>query len=477
MHDIYQSPLATRYASNEMLHLFSEDHKFKTWRRLWIALAEAEHELGLPITEEQLAALRAAAETIDYDVAAAYEKKLRHDVMAHVHTYGDQCPTAKGIIHLGATSCFVTDNTDLLILRDGLALIRRQLLKTIKALRDFALRYKDLPCLGFTHYQPAQPVTLGKRAALWLQDLYFDLQDLDYVYNSLKLRGVKGTTGTQASFLALFHGDHAKVEELDRRLAAKMGVAETYPVSCQTYSRKIDFRVLAVLSGIAQSAHKFANDLRLMQNLKELEEPFEKEQIGSSAMAYKRNPMRSERMTSLARYVIQTLNNPAQTAAEQWLERTLDDSANKRIAVPESFLATDAILILYRNIASGLVVYEKMIAKHLNDELPFMATENLLMAAVERGGDRQELHEIIRQASMEAGRAVKLEGQANPLLKLLAERPEMQLKADDFAEILDAKRYTGRSAEQVSAFIGECIDPILEKLDSQDLGGESELRV
>ncbi len=468
MNDTYQSPLNSRYASRDMQQLFSPDRKFCTWRRLWIALAEAESELGLPITAEQIDELKAHADDINYDVAAREEALVRHDVMAHVHAYGEQCPKAKGIIHLGATSCYVGDNTDLILMTDGLRLIRRRILAVMRCLSDFARQFKNLPTLGFTHFQPAQPVTVGKRAALWLQDLLMDLNDLDYVLDSIRFLGSKGTTGTQASFLALFNGDHEKVLELDRRVAEKMGFKSLYPVSGQTYSRKVDSRVLNVLAGLAQSAHKFSNDIRLLQHLKEVEEPFEKDQIGSSAMAYKRNPMRSERMASLSRYILSAAANPAMTAAEQWFERTLDDSANKRIAVPEAFLAADAVLLLYQNIAGGLVVYPKVIARHLQDELPFMATENILMAAVKKGGDRQELHERIRRYSMAAGQRVKADGLPNDLLEQIAADPAFSLNSNDLADLLDPAGYIGRAPEQVDDFLRQDIDPVLSADDRAD---------
>ncbi|MEA4888288.1 MAG: adenylosuccinate lyase [Clostridiaceae bacterium] len=469
MNDTYQNPLNSRYASRDMQQLFSPDRKFRTWRRLWIALAEAEQELGLPITAEQIDELKTHADDINYDVAAREEALVRHDVMAHVHAYGEQCPKARGIIHLGATSCYVGDNTDLILMTEGLRLIRRRILAVMRCLSVFARQYKNLPTLGFTHFQPAQPVTVGKRATLWLQDLLMDLEDLDYVLGSLRFLGSKGTTGTQASFLALFNGDYDKVHELDRRVAEKMGFKSLYPVSGQTYSRKVDSRVLNVLAGLAQSAHKFSNDIRLLQHLKEVEEPFEKDQIGSSAMAYKRNPMRSERMASLSRYLLSAAANPAMTAAEQWFERTLDDSANKRIAVPEAFLAADAVLLLYQNIAGGLVVYPKVIARHLQDELPFMATENILMAAVKKGGDRQELHEKIRRYSMAAGQRVKADGLSNDLLEQIAADPAFSLSSDDLAGLLDPAGYIGCAPEQVDAFLQTHIDPILPKDDQADL--------
>ena len=463
MNDQYESPLNSRYASREMQRLFSPDKKFQTWRKLWIALAETQKELGLSITREQIDELKAHADHINYEAASEAEARVRHDVMAHVHAYGLQCPKAKGIIHLGATSCYVGDNTDLMLMAQGLKLIRSRLVSVIRALADFADTYKNLPTLGFTHFQPAQPVTVGKRASLWLHDLFLDLEDLDYVLGSLKFLGSKGTTGTQASFISLFGGDENKVIELDRRIARKMGFSDVYPVSGQTYSRKIDSRVLSVLSGIAQSAHKFSNDLRLLQNLKEIEEPFEKNQIGSSAMAYKRNPMRSERMASLARYVITTAENPALTAATQWFERTLDDSANKRIAVPETFLATDAILLLYQNITSGLVVYPKVIESRLRAELPFMATENIMMEAVKKGGDRQDLHEKIRQHSQAAAQRVKEQGLDNDLLSRIAADPAFGLNLEDLDKLLDSQLYIGLAPRQVEHFLNEIIHPLLDK--------------
>ncbi|SEW09916.1 adenylosuccinate lyase [Ruminococcaceae bacterium KH2T8] len=457
----YESPLNSRYASPEMQYIFSPDKKFTTWRKLWIALAESEKELGLNITDEQINELKAHIDDVDYEVAAAYEKKLRHDVMAHVHAYGDQCPTAKGIIHLGATSCYVGDNTDIIIMREALELIRKRLVVCIAKLSEFADEYKAMPTLGFTHFQPAQLVTVGKRATLWLQDLLFDLEEVESVTASLKMLGCKGTTGTQASFYDLFEGDHTKCVELDKKIANKMGFEASYYVSGQTYSRKVDSRVLNCLSSIAQSAHKFSNDIRLLQHLKEIEEPFEKNQIGSSAMAYKRNPMRSERIASLARYVIADALNPAMTAAEQWFERTLDDSANKRISVPEAFLAVDAILGIYTNIVSGIVVYPNMIHQHIMNELPFMATENIMMEAVKRGGDRQALHEKIRVASMEAGKTVKVEGKPNNLLDIIVDDPEFGLDRESLESLLDPKLYIGRCPEQVTTFIEEAIKPVL----------------
>ena len=477
MNDTYQSPLNSRYASKEMQYIFSPDKKFKTWRRLWIALAESEKELGLDITDEQIAELRANMDNINYDVAAKEEKIRRHDVMAHVHAYGAQCPNAKGIIHLGATSCYVGDNTDIIIMREALTLIRKRLVVCMNLLASFAEEYKDLPTLGFTHFQPAQLVTVGKRATLWLQDLMFDLEEVEQVLSSLKLLGCKGTTGTQASFLDLFNGDHDKCVMLDKKIAGKMGFETSYYVSGQTYSRKVDSRVLNALSSIAQSAHKFSNDIRLLQHLKEIEEPFEKNQIGSSAMAYKRNPMRSERIASLSRYVIADVLNPAMTAAEQWFERTLDDSANKRISVPEAFLAVDAILGIYANVVNGLVVYPNMIHKHIMDELPFMATENIMMEAVKKGGDRQVLHEKIRVYSMEAGSVVKNEGKPNDLLTRIVKDPAFGLKEEDLTKMLDPKLYIGRCPEQVETFLNEAIKPILDSHKTDLEVEEVELKV
>ncbi len=459
----YESPLNSRYASAAMQEVFSPDRKFKTWRRLWIALAKAEKKLGLNISQEQIDELIAARDKINYDVARKEEARVRHDVMAHVHAYGEQCPTAKGIIHLGATSCYVGDNTDLILMRDALGLIRQRLLQIVSVLADFADRYKDLPTLGFTHFQPAQPTTVGKRASLWLQDLMMDIEDLDYISSSLRMLGSKGTTGTQASFMALFDGDEERCRKLDQLVAEEMGFNSTYPVSGQTYSRKIDSRVLNLLSGIAQSAAKFSNDLRLLQHLKEVEEPFERSQIGSSAMAYKRNPMRSERIASLARFVITASQNPAHTAATQWFERTLDDSANKRIAIPEAFLATDAILLLYNNIVDGLVVYPEVIRKHLLAELPFMASENILMAAVKAGGDRQDLHEKIRLHSMAAGREVKEFGRDNDLLARIASDESFNLDKEKLSELLDPGLYTGRASGQVDEYLTSVVKPFLHR--------------
>ena len=460
-YDTYQSPFSTRYAGPQMQEIFSEQHKFRTWRRLWIALAEVEKELGLDITDTQIAQLKEHALDINFADAEAREKIVRHDVMSHVYAYGLQCPDAKGIIHLGATSCYVGDNTDLIIMKEGLALLRGKLVTTIGNLAAFAEKYASMPTLAFTHFQPAQPTTVGKRATLWIQDLLADVEDLDYVMNGLKLLGSKGTTGTQASFLELFNGDHARCEKLDAMIAEKMGFPGCYAVSGQTYSRKIDSRILNVLSGIAQSAAKFSNDIRLLQHLKEVEEPFEKSQIGSSAMAYKRNPMRSERIASIARYVICDALNPAITAATQWFERTLDDSANKRIAVAEAFLAVDGILTLYSNVSNGLVVYPKVIQRRLEQELPFMASENIMMDAVKAGGDRQELHEAIRVNAQAAAANVKQNGGENDLLERLA-KDEHFAKIDiDLKAVLDPQRYVGRAPEQTIGYLEQCVKPFL----------------
>jgi len=475
-HNRYQSPLTGRYASEEMQYIFSQDNKFRTWRKLWIALAETEHELGLNITKEQIDELKAHQDDINYEVAEAREKEVRHDVMSHVYAYGVQCPTAKGIIHLGATSCYVGDNTDIIIMRQGLELVRKKLINCINELSKFAMKHKDLPTLAYTHFQPAQPTTVGKRSTLWINDLVIDLQDLDYVLDSLKLLGSKGTTGTQASFLELFDGDHAKCRELDQKIAEKMGFKSCYPVSGQTYSRKVDFRVLSILAGIAQSAHKFTNDIRMLQHMKEIEEPFEKHQIGSSAMAYKRNPMRSERIASLADYVMSDVMNPMLVSSTQWFERTLDDSANKRLSVPEGFLAIDGILDLYLNVVDGLVVYPKVIRKHLMAELPFMATENIMMDAVKAGGDRQELHEKIRQLSMEAGKTVKEEGKDNNLLELIAADPSFHLSLEDLEASMQPERYVGRSPKQTEDYINEVVNPILEE-NKEVLGLTAEIKV
>lgn len=472
--DIYVSPFSGRYAGKDMLYVFSENFKFRTWRKLWIALAESERELGLPITEEQIAELKAHAEDINYEDAEAREKVVRHDVMSHVYAYGLQCPKAAGIIHLGATSAFVGDNTDIIQMKEALNLVHRSLINVISELTAFALKYKDVPTLAFTHFQPAQPTTIGKRATLWIQDLMMDLSDLEYVRDSLRLLGSKGTTGTQASFLELFDGDHEKCREIDRRVARKLGFDSCYDVSGQTYSRKVDFRVLSVLSGIAQSAHKFSNDIRLLQNLKQIEEPFEKTQIGSSAMAYKRNPMRSERMASLANYVMSDLMNPAITAATQWFERTLDDSANKRISVPEAFLAVDSILRLYSNVADGLVVYPKVCEKYLRAELPFMATENIMMDCVKRGGNRQELHERIRELSMQAGKRVKEEGLDNNLLDLIAADPLFGLKREEAEKLLDPSLYVGRAPRQTEDYIQDVVEPKLSAY-GQEIGSAAEI--
>ncbi len=463
MYDRYISPLNNRYASQEMQEIFSPQFKFRTWRKLWVALAEAEKTLGLPITQEQIDELKANQDTINYEDAERQEAIVRHDVMAHVHAYGLQCPHAKGIIHLGATSAYVGDNTDLIQMREGLLLIQKRLLSVINKLASFAYDYRAMPTLGFTHFQPAQLVTVGKRASLWLQDLYLDYRNLEHVLESLRFLGSRGTTGTQASFMELFDGDEEKCRQLDKHIAQSMGFAEVYPVSGQTYTRKVDSFVLHSLSAIAQSAAKFSNDLRLLQHLKEIEEPFESGQIGSSAMAYKRNPMRSERIASLARYAITTALNPDLTASAQWFERTLDDSANKRISVPECFLALDSILLLYDNVVDGLVVHPKVIEKNINAELPFMCTENILMASVKRGGDRQELHEKIRQYSMEAARRIKDEGKKNPLLHLIARDKAFALEEEDLQGILDAKLYIGRAPGQVEDFLREEIYPLLEE--------------
>ncbi|MBR0382591.1 MAG: adenylosuccinate lyase [Eubacterium sp.] len=477
MNDRYVSPLSERYASREMQYIFSPDKKFRTWRKLWIALAETEYELGLSsISREQIEELKAHAEDINYDVAKAREKEVRHDVMSHVYAYGVQCPEAKGIIHLGATSCYVGDNTDIIIMREALCLVRRKLINVIAGLADFAMEYRTLPTLAFTHFQPAQPTTVGKRATLWLNELMLDLEDVDYVISTLKLLGSKGTTGTQASFLELFNGDHETIRKIDGMIAEKMGFDSCVPVSGQTYSRKVDSRVLNVLGGIAQSAHKFSNDIRLLQHLKEVEEPFEKHQIGSSAMAYKRNPMRSERIASLANYVMSDTMNPAFVASTQWFERTLDDSANKRLSVPEGFLAIDGILDLYLNVVDGLVVYPKVIEAHLMRELPFMATENIMMDAVKAGGDRQELHERIRQHSMAAGKVVKEEGKENDLLERIAADPAFNMTMDQLKAIMKPENFVGRAPEQTEEYINEFIRPVLEE-NKDLLGLESQINV
>ncbi|WP_195970204.1 adenylosuccinate lyase [Clostridium thermobutyricum] len=463
MRNIYNTPLNTRYASKEMSYIFSDDMKFSTWRKLWVALAEGEKELGLNITEEQLDELRANINNINYDEAIKKEKEVRHDVMSHVYAYGLQCPKAKGIIHLGATSCYVGDNTDVIILRDALELVRDKIVTVLDRLSRFAMEYKGMPTLGFTHFQPAQLTTVGKRATLWMQDLVMDIENIEFVLSTLKLRGVKGTTGTQASFMNLFEGDEEKVKELDRIVAKKMGFEKSYGVTGQTYPRKLDSIVLNTLSEVAQSAYKFSNDLRLLQSMKEMEEPFEKHQIGSSAMAYKRNPMRSERMGALARYVIVDSLNPAITASTQWFERTLDDSANKRISVAEAFLALDGVLNLYINISENMVVYDKVIRAHVNNELPFMATENIMMESVKRGGDRQELHERIRIHSMEAAKRVKGEGLDNDLIKRIIADDSFKLTEKEILDIIDPKLFTGRAESQVIEFIDEYVNPIINK--------------
>lgn len=476
MYDKYVSPLSERYASKEMQYIFSPDMKFRTWRKLWIALAETEKELGLNITDEQIAELKEHAEDINYDVAKEREKLVRHDVMSHVYAYGVQCPKAKGIIHLGATSCYVGDNTDVIVMTEALKLVRRKLINVIAELAKFADKYKAQPTLAFTHFQPAQPTTVGKRATLWMMELKLDLDDLDYIIDNMMLLGSKGTTGTQASFKELFEGDESKIKQVDPMIAQKMGFKKCFPVSGQTYSRKLDSRVANVLAGIAASAHKFSNDIRLLQHLKEVEEPFEKNQIGSSAMAYKRNPMRSERIASLSRYVMIDALNPAITSATQWFERTLDDSANKRLSIPEGFLAIDGILDLYLNVVDGLVVYTKVIEKRLMSELPFMATENIMMDAVKAGGDRQELHERIRELSMEAGANVKQKGLDNNLLELIAADPSFGLTLEELKACMDPSKYVGRSTEQVEEFLTEVINPILEE-NKELLGMTAEINV
>ena len=472
----YQNPLESRYCSDEMLYIFSPEKKFTTWRQLWIALAEIEKELGLDITDEQIQELKDNATNIDYDVAAAYEKKFRHDVMAHVHAYGDVAPSAKAIIHLGATSAFVGDNTDLIQIRDGFQHIKGQLINVIDGLGKFARQYKDLPTLGFTHFQPAQLTTVGKRATLWLQSVLLDLEELEFRIDTLRFRGVKGTTGTAASFKELFDGDYSKVKALDKKLSERFGFKNVFAVSGQTYDRKIDAQALELLSNIAQSAHKFTNDLRLLQNLKEVEEPFEKNQIGSSAMAYKRNPMRSERISSLAKYVMSLASSPAMVAATQWFERTLDDSANKRLAIPQAFLAIDAVLIIWNNILDGLVVYPKIIEKHIAEELPFMATEYIIMEGVKNGGDRQELHEIIRTHSMEAARQVKMEGKSNDLIERIIADDSIKIDKEKLVELLDPKNFTGFAAEQTVEFLKDIVDPIIEENKSL-LGAHTDLKV
>ena len=476
MSDKYVSPLSERYASKEMQYIFSPDMKFRTWRRLWIALAETEKELGLDITQEQIDEMKAHVDDINYDVAKEREKVVRHDVMSHVYAFGVQCPKAKPIIHLGATSCYVGDNTDIIVMTEALKLVKKKLVNVIAELAKFADEYKALPTLAFTHFQPAQPTTVGKRASLWLQELMLDYEDICYVIDGMKLLGSKGTTGTQASFLELFDGDQETIDKIDPMIAEKMGFKACYPVSGQTYSRKVDTRVINVLAGIAASAHNFSNDIRLLQHLKEIEEPFEKTQIGSSAMAYKRNPMRSERIASLSRYVMVDALNPAITSATQWFERTLDDSANKRLSIPEAFLAIDGILDLYLNVVDGLVVYPKVIEKRLMSELPFMATENIMMDAVKAGGDRQELHEKIRTLSMEAGRNVKVEGKENNLLELIAADPSFNLTLEDLQKTMDPSKYTGRAKEQVEAFLKNVVQPVLDE-NKDLLGLKAEINV
>ena len=474
--DRYTSPLSERYASKEMQYIFSPDMKFRTWRKLWIALAETERELGLNITQEQIDEMKAHADDINYDVAKERERQVRHDVMSHVYAFGVQCPKAKGIIHLGATSCYVGDNTDIIVMTEALKLVKKKLVNVIAELSAFADKYKDQPTLAFTHFQPAQPTTVGKRATLWTQEFLLDLEDLEYVLGTMKLLGSKGTTGTQASFLELFDGDQETIDKIDPMIAEKMGFKECYPVSGQTYSRKVDTRVANILAGIAASAHKMSNDIRLLQHLKEVEEPFEKSQIGSSAMAYKRNPMRSERIASLSRYVMVDALNPAITSATQWFERTLDDSANKRLSIPEGFLAIDGILDLCLNVVDGLVVYPKVIEKHMMAELPFMATENIMMDAVKAGGDRQELHERIRELSMEAGKTVKVEGKDNNLLELIAADPAFNLSLEDLQRSMDPKKYIGRAKEQTERFVNTVVQPILDS-HKELLGVKAEINV
>lgn len=472
----YKNPLEERYSSEEMLFNFSHNNKFRTWRQLWIALAEIEKDLGLDITDEQIAELKANAENIDYDKAAEYEKKFRHDVMAHVHTYGDVAPSAKGIIHLGATSAFVGDNTDLIQIRDGLLILKKKLVNVMKNLSDFAIQYKDLPTLGFTHFQPAQLTTVGKRATLWLQSLVLDIEELDFFLETLRFRGVKGTTGTAASFLELFNGDYSKVKHLDKELSKRFGFEKVFGVSGQTYDRKIDAKVVALLGNIAQSAHKFTNDLRLLQNLKEVEEPFEKNQIGSSAMAYKRNPMRSERIGALAKYVMSLTTSSAMVASTQWFERTLDDSANKRLTIPQAFLAIDAILLIWNNIMNGIVVYPNRINKHIMEELPFMATEYIIMEEVKAGGDRQEIHEVIRVHSMEASKKVKEEGKENDLIERILNDDSLKLDKSKLKEVLDPKNFIGFAPIQTEEFIANEIQPIIDA-NKELIGLEADLKV
>jgi len=471
----YENPLCKRYASAEMQRIFSDDYKFSTWRKLWIALAESQKELGLDISSEQIDEMKANVNNINYETAAAYESEIRHDVMAHIKAFGDQCPKAKPVIHLGATSCYVGDNTDIIVQRSALLRVKRLLITAVSALYNFADKYKSLPCLAYTHFQAAQPTTAGKRASLWIQDLLFDLEQLDFSLGSLKLLGCKGTTGTCASFLSLFDGDHEKVKSLDIKIAEKMGFDKVYPVSGQTYSRKIDYYSLSVLSGIAQSAYKFSNDIRLLSHLKEIEEPFETGQVGSSAMAYKRNPMRSERIASLARYVTTNALNPALTASAQWFERTLDDSANRRIAIPEAFLAIDAILMLMINVAGGLVVYPKIIEKHLNEELPFMATENILMHCVKKGGDRQALHERIRLHSIEASKKIKLNGEENDLLDRITQDKAFAVTHDELNNLLRAEQFTGRAKEQTEEFLAD-VKKVLDE-NKEFLGADIKILV
>ncbi len=472
----YKNPLEERYSSEEMLYNFSPENKFRNWRKLWIALAEIEKDLGLEISSEQIQELKDNAENIDYEKAAEYEKKFRHDVMAHVHAYGDVAPSAKGIIHLGATSAFVGDNTDLIQMRDGLLIVRKQLVNVIKKLSDFALHYKNMPTLGFTHFQPAQLTTVGKRATLWLQSLLLDFEELEFFLETLRFRGVKGTTGTAASFLELFNGDYSKIKHLDKELSARFGFQKVFGVSGQTYDRKIDAKVVALLSNIAQSAHKFSNDLRLLQNLKEIEEPFEKNQIGSSAMAYKRNPMRSERIGALAKYVMSLSSSSAMVASTQWFERTLDDSANKRLTIPQAFLAVDAILLIWNNIMDGIVVYENRINKHIMDELPFMATEYIIMEEVKAGGDRQEIHETIRIHSMEASKKVKMEGKENDLIERIMNDGSLKMDKSKIMEVLDPKNFIGFAPVQTEEFIKNEAQPILEKY-AGEIGLEADLKV
>ncbi|AWI04025.1 adenylosuccinate lyase [Clostridium drakei] len=474
--DIYNTPLNTRYASKEMSYLFSDEMKFKTWRKLWVALAECEKELGLNINDEQIKELKENVDNVNYEVAEKREKEVRHDVMSHVYAYGVQCPKAKGIIHLGATSCYVGDNTDLIIMKEALFIIKKKIINTINSLTKFALEYKDLPTLGFTHLQPAQLTTVGKRASLWIQDLYLDIENIDFLIDQMRFRGVKGTTGTQASFMELFNGDETKVKTLDRMVTEKMGFKKEFMVTGQTYTRKLDSTILNTLSEVAQSAYKFSNDLRILQNMKEMEEPFEKNQIGSSAMAYKRNPMRSERMGALSRYIIVNSLNPAITAATQWFERTLDDSANKRISVAEAFLALDGVLNLYMNVSSNMVVYPKVIESHVKKELPFMATENIIMESVKKGGDRQELHERIRQHSMEAAKMVKVEGKDNDLIERIINDSFFNMTSEEILSLIDPVKFVGRAPGQVVDFVEEEIKPILEK-NKDLLGEEAEINV